>query len=62
MADGIQPVANLMKLAIKVTIAIIAIAVILRLTESPERKYMRCYNKTKSLEKCVPIYMEGVRE
>jgi len=51
-----------MKLAIKVTIAIIAIAVILRLTESPERKYMRCYNKTKSLEKCVPIYMEGVRE
>ena len=47
-----------MKLAIKVTLAIIVAIVILRLTESRERKYMRCYNRTKSLEQCVPIYME----
>ena len=50
-----------MKLAIKVTIVIIVAMVILRLTESPERKYMGCYHRTKSLEQCVPEFMERTR-
>ena len=52
-----------MKLAIKMTLAIVATVIyiyIVRLYESPERKYMRCYNRTKSLELCVPTYMERV--
>jgi len=47
-----------MKTLIKLALAIIIIAVILRLRNTPERRYMRCYNRTKSLEQCVPIYME----
>jgi len=47
-----------MKLLLKLTLAIIVIAVILHLRNTPERRYMRCYNRTKSLEQCVPIWQE----